>query len=179
MIFTPTSVDGAWTIDIEPFTDDRGLFARTFCHDEFAEQGLDTRVAQCSTSLNRTPGTLRGMHWQIAPHEETKLVRVTTGAIFDVVIDLRPDSSTYCRWFGTELSAENRRALFIPTGCAHGFITLEPDSEVYYQMSQVYHGPSQRGVRYNDPAFGIVWPRAVEVITDKDRSYPDFQRATV
>jgi dTDP-4-dehydrorhamnose 3,5-epimerase len=175
MIFRATGIDGAWVIEAEQLGDERGFFARTWDADEFAERGLNPRLAQCSISYNRARGTLRGLHYQAAPFEEAKLVRCTAGAIFDVVVDLRPESSSFKGWFGEELSAENRRALYVPEGCAHGFLTLADDSEVHYQISQFYAPESARGVRWDDPAFGITWPGEVVVINDRDRTYPDFR----
>jgi dTDP-4-dehydrorhamnose 3,5-epimerase len=175
MIFKGTDIDGLWVIEPERHEDERGFFARTWDPDEFAERGLNPELAQCSISFNRARGTLRGLHYQAAPHEEAKLVRCTSGAIFDVALDLRPDSSTFRDWFGVELSAENRLALYIPEGCAHGFLTLADDSEVHYQISQAYVPDAGRGVRWNDPAFAIRWPGEVVVINDRDRSYADFR----
>jgi dTDP-4-dehydrorhamnose 3,5-epimerase len=175
MIFRATGIDGAWVIEAEQLGDERGFFARTWDAEEFAERGLNPRLAQCSISYNRARGTLRGLHYQAAPFEEAKLVRCTAGAIFDVVVDLRPESSSFKGWFGEELSAENRRALYVPEGCAHGFLTLADDSEVHYQISQPYMPQAARGVRWNDPAFGITWPGDVVVINERDCSYPDFR----
>ncbi|MCS6771931.1 MAG: dTDP-4-dehydrorhamnose 3,5-epimerase [Kiritimatiellae bacterium] len=174
MIFTPTHIPGVWIVDVEPREDPRGFFARTWCRDEFARHGLDARLVQCNISFNRSRHTLRGMHYQAPPHEEPKLVRCTRGRIWDVALDLRRDSPTYCRWVAIELSAENRRALFIPTGCAHGFLTLEDNSEVFYQMGEAYRPEAARGVRWNDPAFGIKWPTELPFLSEKDASYPDF-----
>ena len=174
MKFSQTQLGGACVIDIERHEDERGFFARSWCEREFRAHGLNPRLAQCSISFNRKRGTLRGMHYQVAPHEEAKIVRCTGGAIYDVIIDLRPDSPTFTRWFGMELSAENRRMLYVPEGFAHGFQTLEVDSEVFYQISEFYAPDSARGVRWNDPHFGIIWPLAVEAISDKDRLCKDF-----
>jgi dTDP-4-dehydrorhamnose 3,5-epimerase len=175
MIFRDTGIDGVWVIEPERIEDERGFFARTWDPDEFAERGLNPDLAQCSISFNRTRGTLRGLHYQAAPHEEAKLVRCTAGAIFDVAVDLRPHSSTFRDWFGIELSAENRLALYIPEGCVHGFLTLADDSQVHYQISQAYVPDAGRGVRWDDPAFAIRWPGDVVVINERDRSYPDFR----
>jgi dTDP-4-dehydrorhamnose 3,5-epimerase len=175
MIFTGTNIDGVWVIDAERLEDERGFFARTWDADEFTEQGLNPELTQCSISYNLARGTLRGMHYQAAPHEEAKLVRCTAGAIFDVALDLRPGSPTFKAWFGVELSAQNRRALYVPEGCAHGFLTLEDDSEVHYQISQAYMPDAARGVRWDDPAFAISWPGEVVVINERDRSYSDFR----
>jgi len=174
MKFQPLSLDGAYLIDPEPVADERGMFARNFCGREFAARGLDPRIAQCSTSYNRRRGTLRGMHYQVAPFAEAKLVRCVRGTIHDVIIDLRRDSATHMRWIAVELSAENARMLYIPAGFAHGFQTLTDDTEVFYQISQWYSPEHARGVRWNDEALGIHWPLADPIISDKDRSYPDF-----
>jgi dTDP-4-dehydrorhamnose 3,5-epimerase len=174
LIFTETKLQGAFVIEPEKHEDDRGFFARTFCRREFDARGLDSRVAQCSVSFNKRKGTLRGMHSQVAPFGETKLVRCTAGAIFDVIIDLRPSSPTYKRYEGVELSARNGNMLYIPEGFAHGFQTLEDNSEVFYQMSQFYAPEHARGVRWDDPAFGIKWPPAERTILERDRTYPDF-----
>lgn len=174
MIFRNTGIDGAWVIEPERLEDERGFFARTWDVDAFAERGLDPRLAQCSISYNHARGTLRGLHYQVAPHEEAKLVRCTAGVIFDVAVDLRPASPTFREWLGIELSAANRLALYVPEGCAHGFLTLDDDSEVHYQISQPYIPEASRGVRWNDTGFGITWPDEVVVINERDRSYPDF-----
>ena len=175
MKFAPTPLEGAFVVDLDRLEDERGFFARTFCEDEFRRAGLVPVVSQCSVSFNKRRGTLRGMHYQAAPHEETKLVRCTQGAIWDVIVDLRPGSATRCRWHGVELSAENRRALYIPAGFAHGFQVLREDSEVLYMMDVPYHGPSARGVRWDDPAFGIAWPLADPFMSDRDRAYESFK----
>ena len=175
MIFKGTDIDGVWVIEPERHDDERGFFARTWEPEEFRERGLNSDLAQCSISYNRARGTLRGLHYQAAPHEEAKLVRCTAGAIFDVAVDLRPDAPTFTDWFGVELSAENRLALFVPEGCAHGFLTLADDSEVHYQISQAYVPDAGRGVRWDDPAFAIRWPSEVVVINERDKSYADFQ----
>ena len=177
MIFVETALSGVFVVQPEPHVDERGLFARTYCADELRANGLDPRVAQCSSSFNRRAGTLRGLHYQRRPHGEVKLVRCTMGAIFDVVVDLRPESRTYCRWVGVDLTAENRRALYIPEDCAHGFLTLVDDSEVYYQISQPYVAGAEAGVRWDDPVFGVQWPSAPVVIADRDASYPDYKRS--
>ena len=178
MIFEETQLEGVWVIKPERLEDERGFFARTWDRDEFSRRGLDGRTVQCSISFNRTRGTLRGLHYQAAPHEESKLVRCTAGAIFDVAVDLRPGSPSFGDWAGAELSAENRVALYVPKGCAHGFLTLDDSSEVYYQMSELYVPEAARGVRWDDPAFGIAWPGEVAVINDRDRAYPDFEATT-
>ena len=174
MKFTPTPVVGAFVIESEPIPDERGAFMRTWCAREAETHGLCAAVAQCSISSNRARGTLRGMHYQVAPAEETKVVRCIRGAIFDVVLDLRPEASSFRRWFGAVLSRDNHCAMYIPRGVAHGFITLEDDCDVYYQMSDVHEPSAARGVRWNDPAFGIEWPAEVRVISERDRNYPDF-----
>lgn len=174
MIFVPTQVEGAFRIEPEAHEDDRGSFARVFCRREFEEHGLEPFVAQSSLSFNRRRGTLRGMHYQAAPHEEVKVVRCVRGAIHDVVLDLRPDSPTYLRHDHAVLSADNRVALYIPAGCAHGFQTLEDGSEVLYQMNEFYAPGHGRGVRWDDPAFGIEWPIEDPVMHPRDASYPDY-----
>ena len=174
MRFTETRVAGAFLIEPEPIADERGFFARTWCHDEFEARGLNPRLAQCSISYSRRKGTLRGLHYQAAPHEEVKLVRCTRGAIWDVAVDLRPDSPTFKSWFGTELRDDNHAMLYIPEGCAHGQLTLTDDAEVLYQMSVPFEPTAARGVRWDDPAFGIEWPGEVRVINQRDRTYPDL-----
>jgi dTDP-4-dehydrorhamnose 3,5-epimerase len=173
--FVPTPLAGAFVIELDVLEDERGHFARTFDAQEFARRGLDPAVIQCNTSFNAKAGTLRGMHYQADPDGEAKLVRCTRGAIFDVIVDLRPDSDTYCRWFGAELTADNGRMLYVPVGFAHGFQTLADGTDVSYQMSHHYVGERARGVRWDDPAFGIEWPPADRTISDKDRQYPDFK----
>lgn len=175
MRFRSTRIEGVCVIEPELFEDERGLFARTWDVGEFEEQRLNPRLVQCSISYNRLRGTLRGLHYQAAPHEEAKLVRCTAGAIFDTAVDLREGSPTYKTWFGLELSAENRLALYIPEGCAHGFLTLSDGAEVAYQISERYRPEAGRGVRFDDPAFAIEWPGRVVVINDRDRNYPDFE----
>jgi dTDP-4-dehydrorhamnose 3,5-epimerase len=172
MKFTPTKIAGAWILEPERHEDDRGWFARTWCAQEFRAHGLVAEFTQCSMSFNRRKGTLRGMHWQVAPHEEAKLVRCTCGSMFDVALDLRPSSPTFRQWVGAELTAENGRALFIPEGCAHGFQTLADDTEVFYQIAGEYHPASGRGVRWNDPAFRIEWPLAEPLLSLRDRAFP-------
>jgi dTDP-4-dehydrorhamnose 3,5-epimerase len=177
VVFTETALSGAVIVDVEPHTDERGFFARSWCIREFAERGLNPSVVQCNVSGNTAKGTLRGMHYQVAPHAEVKLVRCTKGAIYDVIIDLRPLSPTFLQHVGVELTAANHRALYIPEGFAHGFMTLHDDSEVFYQMSAFYEPTAARGVRWNDPTFGISWPLPVSVISERDREYPDFKPA--
>ncbi len=174
LIFTETSLPGAYIIDIARHEDERGFFARSFCEQEFAAHGLQTRWVQCNVSFNHRRGTLRGMHYQASPHEEEKLVRCTRGALHDVIIDLRPDSPAYRRHVGVDLTEDNRRMLYIPKGFAHGFITLADDTEAFYQMGQFYVPDAGRTLRWNDPAFGIAWPEPVTVIADRDRDAPDF-----
>jgi dTDP-4-dehydrorhamnose 3,5-epimerase len=168
------ALPGAFIVRPEPIADERGFFARTFCREEFVAQGLNPNLAQCSVSFNKRRGTLRGMHYQKAPHEEDKLVRCTMGAIYDVLVDIRPGSPTFRRWSGVELSAENRTAVYIPKGFAHGFLTLSDDTEVFYQMSEPFQPECAAGVRWNDPAFGVSWPADVRVISDRDQAYPNF-----
>ena len=174
MKFNKTAINGAFVIDIERREDDRGFFARAWCKREFAEHGLSAELAQVNISFNKERGTLRGMHYQIAPYQETKLVRCARGAIFDVIIDLRPESPTYRQWLGVELSPDAHRMLYVPESCAHGFQVLEDNTEVTYQVSQVYSPQAERGVRWDDPAFGIEWPMEVRVISEKDARWPDY-----
>lgn len=176
MKFLETKLKGVFVIEPEFLRDDRGFFARSWCRREAEAQGLRPDWLQCNISFNEKQGTLRGMHWQAAPYEEIKLVRCSRGAIYDVVIDLRRDSATFMQWIGVELNAENCRMLYVPKGFAHGFLTLEDRSEVFYQMSEFYVPELARGVRWNDPAFAIEWPLAATVITEKDRGYADFAR---
>jgi dTDP-4-dehydrorhamnose 3,5-epimerase len=168
MRFAETSLAGAFVIEPERREDERGYFARVFCEREFSAHGLETRFVQCSSSYNRTKGTLRGMHYQAPPHEEAKTVRCTRGAIYDVILDLRPGSSTYRNWFGIELSADNGRVLYVPKGFAHGFQTLIDDSEVFYQISQFYVPGAARSERWDDPAFAIRWPLTPSVMSPRD-----------
>jgi dTDP-4-dehydrorhamnose 3,5-epimerase len=210
MIFTETKLKGAYIIELEPILDERGFFARSFCQREFEKYGLNPCVAQCNISYNKKKGTLRGMHYQLSPFEEARLVRCQRGAIYDVIIDLRPDSATYCQWVAVELSADgvpltahgsqptaycsqltastsqlaayclpltaSNRMLYIPEGFAHGFLTLEDNTEVFYQMSEFYAPGYGQGIRWNDPAFGITWPEEINVISDQDKNYPDFRK---
>ena len=175
MIFEETKIRGVVGVRLNRHADERGFFARSWCRKEFEEAGLDSRLVQCSISYNTKRGTLRGMHYQTAPFAEAKLVRCTRGAICDVILDLRAASPTYKKWVAVTLSAENRDMVYIPEGCAHGFLTLADDTEVFYQMSEYYHPEAARGVRWNDPAFGIDWPEHVTVISDRDRTLPDFE----
>ncbi|HMI50456.1 MAG TPA: dTDP-4-dehydrorhamnose 3,5-epimerase [Candidatus Saccharimonadales bacterium] len=174
MQFKQTNLSGAYLIELERHSDERGFFARTFCRNELSALSLETTVEQCSTSFNSRRGTLRGMHFQTEPHEEVKLVRCTRGSIFDVIIDLRPDSPTVGQHFAATLSPDNGQQLYIPRGFAHGFLTLEDNTEVFYQISNAYAPQAGRGVRWNDPAFSIPWPAEVLVISERDRAYPDF-----
>jgi dTDP-4-dehydrorhamnose 3,5-epimerase len=177
MIFRETPLGGAWVLEPERFEDERGFFARTYCRREFEAHGLDPSIAQCSVSFNHRRGTLRGLHFQAAPHEEIKLVRVTRGAIWDVIVDVRPGSPTFKRHFGIVLSAENRHELYIPKGMAHGFQTLEDETEVFYQISELYAPDFARGYRWDDPAFAIPWPEPVTMMSEKDRNLPLFGEA--
>lgn len=175
MRFRETRLPGVFEIYIEPHQDERGFFARSWCQKEFETNGLNPRLTQCNISCNTRKGTLRGMHYQMPPFAEAKLVRCTRGAIYDVALDLRPESPTYKDWIGLVLSGTNRQMLYIPEGCGHGFLTLEDDTEVFYQMSEFYNPGSARGVRWNDRAFGIIWPEKIEVISERDNAYPDFE----
>ncbi len=175
MKFIPTILPGAYVIELEPIIDHRGFFARGFCQREFEQNGLRDHFVQCNVSWNKEKGTLRGMHYQLPPHAEVKVVRCTRGAIYDVIVDLRSDSPTYCKWIGVELTADNYRMIYIPEGFAHGYQTIEPNSEVFYLVSQFYSSASERGVRWNDKAFNISWPLANPILSIKDQSYPDFQ----
>ena len=177
MRFTPTELAGVVSVDLEPVVDARGFFARLHCEREFAAHGLLAKVAQTSLSQTRQQGTVRGMHFQWPPAQEAKLVRCVRGRIFDAVVDLRPNSSTFGRHVSIELSAANRAALYIPPGLAHGFQTLEHDCEVLYQMSDFYAADLASGVRWNDPAFGIAWPLPCAAIHERDATYPDFDSA--
>lgn len=175
MKFTETKLKGAYIIEPEMLTDERGFFARSWCQKEFTERGLNPNLVQCNISFNPKKGTLRGMHYQAKPYEEAKLVRCTMGAIYDVIIDLRPDSPTFKQWVAVELTAENRKMLYIPEWMAHGFQTLVDNTEVFYQMSEFYHSESATGLRWDDPVFGIEWKKQQNlIISDKDLSYPLF-----
>jgi dTDP-4-dehydrorhamnose 3,5-epimerase len=177
MIFTETPVAGAYLIDLEKRGDDRGFFARAFCEQEFGAKGLVTRFVQVNNSLSAQRGTLRGMHYQLAPKAETKLVRCIRGALHDVILDLRPGSPTFGRSFGAELSAENRRMMYVPKGFAHGFVTLADDTEAFYFVDEVYAPQAERGIRWNDLRFDLRWPISPTVLSDKDRSHRDFDPA--
>ncbi len=174
MIFFRLPLEGVFLIEPERKEDERGFFARTFCQREFEAQGLTFSVRQCSVSFNKKRGTLRGMHFQREPYQETKLIRCTQGAIYDVVIDLRPQSPTFRKWAAAELTAENHHLLYVPEGFAHGFLTLAPATEIFYQISEFYRPDHAAGVRWDDPVFGIDWPAPVHVISARDRTYPDF-----
>lgn len=177
MQFEPTDLEGAWLIRPDRIEDERGFFARAWCEQEFQMQGLNSRLLQCNISHNHVAGTLRGLHWQAEPHREVKLVRCTSGAIFDVIVDVRPDSSTFARWQGFELTKTNRHMLYIPEGFAHGFITLTDDSEIFYQMSELYVASESRGMHWADDSLQIEWPRSVQVISDRDDQLPGLAEA--
>ena len=173
MKFIETKLKGAYVIEIEPISDNRGFFARSWCQQEFRDRGLNPNLVQCNISFNTKKGTLRGMHYQCKPHEEAKLVRCTRGSIYDVIIDIRDDSSTFKQWFAVELGADNRKMLYIPEGFAHGFLTLEDNTEIFYQMSDFYHSDTSKGIRWDDPAFAIQWHVTDQpIISAKDLSYP-------
>ncbi len=179
MIFTETILNGSYLIDMEPVEDERGFFSRSFCRKEFSSHGLKTNIAQCNVSFNKKKSTLRGMHFQIPPKAEAKLVRCTRGAIYDVIIDLRPQSVTYCKWAAFDLTAQNCKALYIPEGFAHGFQTAEDNSEVFYQMFETYAPDYAAGVRWDDPAFGITWPLNNPIMSEKDLRYPLFSKTSI
>jgi dTDP-4-dehydrorhamnose 3,5-epimerase len=180
MIFAETRLAGAYTIDLERIEDDRGFFARSWCVRELAGHGLTTEVSQASVAFNSEEGTLRGMHWQVAPHAEVKLVRCTRGAIYDVIVDLRPASQTFGEWIAVELTADNRQTLYVPEGFAHGYQTLQRDTEVWYQMSAPHAPEAARGFRWDDPRFRIEWPPAARrVMSERDRSWPDFEEGSI
>lgn len=180
MIFTETSLAGAYLVDLEPHTDERGFFARAWCRREFEEHRLLADLVQCNINHNTLAGTLRGMHFQRHPHAEVKLVRCTRGALYDVIVDLRPESPTHTRWIGVELNAENRRMLYVPEGFAHGYQALVPDTEAFYQVSEYYTPEAEGGVRWDDPAFGIIWPDAEQrIVSTKDQAWPDYQPASI
>jgi len=177
MKFTELALAGAFLIEPEPNEDERGFLVRTFCVEEFNARGLNATIAQCSVSYNRRRGTLRGLHYQVFPHAEVKLVRCTAGLIFDVIVDIRPGSPTFKRWLGTELSAVDPRMIYIPAGFAHGFQTLADSTEVFYQISESYHPEDARGARWDDPAFGVIWPVEDKIISARDRSYSNFEKS--
>jgi dTDP-4-dehydrorhamnose 3,5-epimerase len=174
MKFEETKLQGAFLVHIEPKHDDRGFFSRSFCQREFAEHGLNTSIAQANISWNDKAGTLRGMHFQYPPAAETKFIRCTRGALFDVIIDLRPESPTFGEHIGVELSADNHAALYVPERFGHGFMTLEDNTEAFYQVGEFYTPAEEGGIRWNDPTLGISWPRTPDVLSDKDKSWPDF-----
>ena len=176
MKFTESRIPGAWIIDVTPIHDDRGLFAMTWRPDEFITRGMDPSLAQCNLAFSRKKGTLRGMHFQTAPHAQAKVIRCTRGALLDVIVDLRPESQTYCQWEAVELTADNRRMLYMPEGMAHGYLTLTDDAEAYYHASSPWVPAAESGVRWNDPAFGIDWPSEPVVIAAKDAGWPDYLR---
>jgi dTDP-4-dehydrorhamnose 3,5-epimerase len=177
MIFISLAVGGACVLDVEKRQDERGFFARVWCQEELAAYGLPATLAQASVAFTRCQGTLRGMHYQAAPHEEDKLVRCTRGAAHVVVLDLRPQSASYLRWVGVDLSGDNHRTVFVPKGCAQGYQTLADDTEMFYQMTVPYAPAAACGVRYNDPAFGIAWPLKATMISERDRNWPDYEPA--
>lgn len=174
MIFTETSLADAYVLDLERLEDDRGFFARTWCQREFEDHGLNSRLVQCSVSVTSKRGTLRGMHYQTEPYEEAKLVRCIKGSVYDVIVDIRPDSPTYAGWFGIVLSGDNRTSLYVPEGFAHGFLTLEDDAEVFYQISQYYSAEHARGFRWDDSLFAIEWPFEPRMMSERDRTYAGF-----
>lgn len=178
MIFVETGLKGVFLIEIERLEDERGFFARSWCKREFEARGLPAGLAQCNISFNRKAGTLRGMHYQAAPFAEAKLIRCTRGALHDVIVDLRPGSPTFGRHAGFLLTSDNRRMVFVPESFAHGFLTLEAETEVFYQMSEFYSPEHARGFRWNDPMFGIEWPCGIDVISQRDANYPDFNPLT-
>lgn len=180
MIFTETRLKGAFVIDLEPRQDERGFFARAWCRKEFEAHGLNPALVQANLSYNGKRGTLRGLHYQVAPHEEAKLVRCIKGAIYDVIADLRPDSATYLQWIGIELTQENRRMLYVPEGFAHGFQTLEHDTEVFYQVTEFYAPGAERGVRWDDPVLSVQWPDVEDrIVSSKDQTWPPFKSSQV
>ena len=174
MIFTETKLKGAFIVEVKKIEDDRGFFGRAWCKQEFEDHGLNGNIVQLNTSLTKKKGTIRGMHYQVDPYQEAKFIRCTRGRIWDVMIDLRPDSPTFMQWVGTELSADNYKMAYVPENFAHGFVTLEDNSEVYYPVTAFYTPGSERGIRWNDPAFNIAWPINIEIVSDKDSSHPDF-----
>lgn len=174
MIFKETGLRGAFILELQKIEDERGFFARGFCQEEFKKRGLDYNITQCNTSYNKNKGTLRGMHYQISPYEEAKLISCMKGSIYDVIIDLRKDSITYCKWISVELSADNYRMLYVPKGFAHGFQTLMDDSIVFYQMTEYYHPESARGISWDDPRFKIKWPINKIIISARDKSHKPF-----
>jgi dTDP-4-dehydrorhamnose 3,5-epimerase len=174
MIFKETILKGAFVIELEPSSDERGFYARSWCQREFKEHGLNPALVQCGISYNKKKGTLRGMHYQAAPQAQAKLVRCGRGSVYDVIVDVRPESATFKKWVAVELTADNRRMLYVPEGMAHGFQTLEDDTEVLYQMTEFHDSESDRGVRWDDPAFRIDWPSADRIMSERDRAFPEF-----
>jgi len=174
MIFTETKLKGAFIIEIKKLEDERGFFGRAWCQKEFEEHGLNGNICQINTSYTKNKGTIRGLHYQVNPYQETKFLRCTRGRIFDIIIDLRPDSPTFMQWIGNELSSDNYKMVYVPENFAHGILTLEDNSEVYYPVTQFYTQGAERGIRWNDPAFNIKWPVEVEIVSEKDNSHPDF-----
>ena len=174
MQLVATPIDGAYVIELDRLADDRGFFARLWCNAKFTSHGLKADIVQSNVGVSRKAGTLRGLHFQRDPHAEVKVVRCPRGAVYDVIVDLRPDSSSYLRWFGVELSADNGQAIYVPEGCAQGYLTLSDHTEIYYHTSASYHPESASGVRYDDPTFGIEWPRAIGVVSAQDRNWPDW-----
>jgi len=179
MVFVETPLSGAYVIEVEKHEDERGFFARSWCVREFGAMGLDPQLVQCNVSFNKLKGTLRGLHYQIPPHAEVKLVRCTKGSLFDVIIDLRKDSPTFLKWFAVELTGTNHRMLYIPKLFAHGFQTLEDDTEIFYQMSEFYEPAASKGLRWNDPRLGINWPDAGRTMSQKDQGYPNLEVSVV
>ena len=175
MKFAETPLSGSFLIELEPRQDSRGMFARTFCRREFASYGLNTEIVQCNLSFNHKRGTLRGLHYQAAPFLEVKIVRCSRGRIFDVIVDLRPDSPTHLKWFGAELSADDRKMLYIPECFAHGYQTLEDNSGIFYMVTQFYCPDHERGIRWNDPLLGIIWPIGGPILSPRDAGYPDIR----
>ena len=175
MKFTSLGIEGAWIVNIDHLGDERGFFARAWCREEFAAKGITAELSQANLSFSQQAGTVRGMHFQRPPHEEMKAVRCLRGAVFDVVLDLRSDSPTFCQWHGEELTSDNRRMLLVPEGCAHGFQTLVDDTEIFYLVSEAYAPDSEGGVRWDDPAFGIKWSLSVSEISERDVGFPDFK----
>lgn len=173
MKFTETTLSGSFVVELEKHSDERGYFARSWCRQEFESHGLETKLVQCNVSYNRVAGTLRGLHYQAYPHAEVKLVRCTRGGLYDVIVDLRTTSPTFLRWFGLRLTPDDGKMLYIPHGFAHGFQTLEAETEVFYQMSEFYVPGAGRGIRWNDPTLAIEWPLPVACISEKDKEYPD------
>jgi len=174
MIFIETKLKGAHIIELEPVSDERGFFARTWCKNEFEAHGLNPNLAQCNTSFNKKKGTLRGMHYQAPPYEEAKLVRCTMGAVYDVIVDIRKESETFLQWIARELTAQNRKMLYVPEGFAHGFQTLEDNSEVFYQMSEFYHPEYSQGIKWDDPVLNIKWPNGEKIISKNDNNYEEL-----